>query len=79
MEPWVALLDAEMFIHTCSLDGSHCFLLNLTPEPWACAASALADLVDLKDIPKEYHDFTDSASQKLIPWLPTNPMILKFS
>jgi hypothetical protein len=48
-----------MFMQTCTLDGSHCFLLNLTPEPSARAASASADPVDLKDLPKEYHDFAD--------------------
>jgi hypothetical protein len=58
-EPRVAHLDAATFMRTCMLDGSHCFLLNLAPEPSACAASASADPVDVKDLPKEYHDFAD--------------------
>jgi hypothetical protein len=43
----------------------------------ACLASAKLKPVDLKDIPKEYHDFADvfSASPKLIPWPLTDPMI----
>jgi hypothetical protein len=62
-EPRVALLDAAMFMRTCTLDGSHCFLLNLAPEPSARAASASADLVDLKDLRKEYNDFADVFSK----------------
>jgi hypothetical protein len=62
-EPWVALLDAATFMRTCTPDGSRCFLLNLAPEPSARVASASADLVDLKDLPKEYHDFVDVFSK----------------
>ena len=62
-EPRVALLDAATFMQTCMLDGSRCFLLNLAPEPLARAASASADPVDLKDLPKEYHDFVDVFSK----------------
>jgi hypothetical protein len=77
-EPRVALLDAATFMRTCTLDGSHCFLLNLTPEPWAGAASALADAVDLKDLPKEYHDFMDVFSKSKADTLaPRRPYDLK--
>jgi Reverse transcriptase (RNA-dependent DNA polymerase) len=58
------------------LDGSCCFLLNLTPEPSARAASA--NLVDLKDLPKEYHDFVDVCSKSKADTLaPHRPYDLK--
>jgi Reverse transcriptase (RNA-dependent DNA polymerase)/Retroviral aspartyl protease len=77
-EPQVALLDAAMFMWTCTLDGSRCFLLNLALEPSAHTASASADLVDLKDLPKEYHDFVDVFSKSKADTLaPHRPYDLK--
>jgi hypothetical protein len=77
-EPRVALLDVATFMQTCMLDGSHCFLLNLAPEPSACAALASADPVDLKDLPKEYHDFVDVFSKSKADTLaPHRPYDLK--
>jgi Reverse transcriptase (RNA-dependent DNA polymerase) len=74
----VALIDAATFMRTCTLDGSHCFLLNLAPEPSARAALASADPVDLKDLPKEYHDFTDVFSKTKADTLaPHRPYDLK--
>jgi hypothetical protein len=51
-KPWVALIDVAMFLHTCSLEGSCCFMLIPVPEPSAYIALALAELVNLKDVPK---------------------------
>jgi hypothetical protein len=77
-KPWVAFLDAATFMQTCTLDGSRCFLLNLTPEPLARAALASADPVDLKDLPKEYHDFADVFSKSKAGTLaPHKPYDLK--
>jgi hypothetical protein len=77
-EPRVAVLDAETFMRTCTLDGSRCFLLNLTPEPLARVASDSANLVDLEDIPKEYHDFADVFSKSKADTLaPHRPYDLK--
>jgi Reverse transcriptase (RNA-dependent DNA polymerase) len=65
-------------MRTCTLDGSRCFLLNLALEPSARAASASADLVDLKDLPKEYHDFADVFSKTKADTLaPHRPYDLK--
>jgi hypothetical protein len=77
-EPRVALLDAATLMQTCLLDGSRCFLLNLALEPSACAASASADPADLKDLPKEYHDFADVFSKSKADTLaPHQPYDLK--
>jgi hypothetical protein len=49
-------------------------MLNLTPELSAHVASASADTVNLKEFPKEYHDFMDVFSKTkvdtLAPHLP---------
>jgi hypothetical protein len=77
-EPWVALLDAAIFMRTCTLDDSHCFLFNLAPEPSAHVALALANPVDFKDLPKEYHDFVDVFSKSKADTLaPHRPYDLK--
>jgi hypothetical protein len=64
--PRVALLNAAVFSRACKLVGSRCFQPNLAePEPETSArlASAKPEPVDLKDVPKEYHDFADVFSK----------------
>jgi hypothetical protein len=65
-------------MQTCTLDGSCFFLLNLSPEPSARAALASADPVDLKDLPKAYHDFAYVVSKSKADTLaPHRPYDLK--
>jgi hypothetical protein len=64
--PWVALLNAAAFFRACKLEGSRCSQLNLAepePETSARSASAKPEPVDLKAVPKEYHNFVDVFSK----------------
>jgi hypothetical protein len=79
--PRVALLNAAAFFHTCKLEGSRCFQLSLAePEPETSArlASGKPELVDLKDVLQEYHDFADVFSKSKADSLaPHRPYDLK--
>ena len=81
--PRVALRDAAAFSRACKLEGSRCFQLNLAepePETSARSASAKPEPVDLKDVPKEYHDFADVFSKSKADSLaPHRPYDLKIA
>jgi hypothetical protein len=81
--PPVTLLNAAVFFHACKLEGSRCFQLNLAepePETLAWSASAKPEPVDLKDVLKEYHDFTDVFSKSKADSLaPHRPYDLKIA
>ena len=64
--PQIALINAATFMHACKLEGSVTFRLDLASlELYSCAASIpkTYDLVDLLDIPEDYHDFADVFSK----------------
>jgi Reverse transcriptase (RNA-dependent DNA polymerase) len=81
--PEVALLNVAAFFRACKLEGSRCFQLNLAepePETSARSASAKPELVDIKDVPKEYHNFVDVFSKSKADSLaPDRPYDLKIT
>jgi Reverse transcriptase (RNA-dependent DNA polymerase) len=81
--PRVLLLNAAAFFRACKLEGSRWFQLNLAepePETSARTASVKPEPVDLKDVPKEYHDFADVFSKSKADSLaPHRPYDLKIT
>ena len=64
--PQIALINAAAFVRASKLEGSMTFRLDLASlELSGCATSVpeTYDLVDLLDVPEEYHDFTDVFSK----------------
>ena len=60
--PRVTLVNATIFAKACKLNGSEVFQLDWSsPKLRACSANPtfMPNLVDLKGVPKDYHDFTD--------------------
>ena len=55
---WITLINAATFVHACKLEGFMTFSLDLaSPELSGCATYTFKtyNLVDLLDIPKDYH------------------------
>ena len=79
--PWISLINAAAYVHTCKLEGSVTFRLDLaSPELSSCTTSVpkTYNPVDLLDVPEDYHNFADVFSKpKPIHWLPTDHMISK--
>ena len=60
--PPIALINAAAYVHTCKLEGSIQFSIQLQPDGALRAASA--DVVpDLSAVTKEYRDFADVFSK----------------
>src|ERR1700720_361735 len=58
----ISLINAAAFLWACSLPGSQQFSLNLADievSGHLASTSKLPDLVDLSNVPKEYHEFAD--------------------
>ncbi|KAG6329891.1 hypothetical protein ID866_9198 [Astraeus odoratus] len=64
--PLILLINAAVYMHTCKLEGSVQFSLQLHPPPSDLAkvwATTTPDSPDLSNIHEEYHDFTDMFSK----------------
>ena len=81
--PQIALINAAAFVHACKLEGSVTFRLDLaSPELSGRAASVpkTYNLVDLLDVPKDYHDLADVFSKaKVDTPAPHRPYDLKIT
>ena len=62
----IALINAGTFVCACKLEGSMTFRLDLASLELSgdtTSVSETYDLVDLLDIPKDYHNFADVFSK----------------
>ena len=63
----IALVGAAAFVHACKLEGLQVFQLDLsatkTSAHLAKVSSVSPNLVDLENVPKEYHNFADVFSK----------------
>ena len=62
--PQVTIINAAVYSCACKLKGSQCFQLKISlPKVIGRSMTVPEILVDLSQLPKEYHDFTDMSSK----------------
>ena len=71
--PQIALINAAAFMHACKLEGSVTLRLDLASLELSGHTTSVPetyDPVDLLDVPKDYHNFTDVFSKAPTPHRP---------
>ena len=79
--PRITLINAATFVCACKLEGSVTFRLDLASLELSSHAASVPetyDLVDLLDVPEDYHNFTDVFS-KANTLAPNRPYDLKIT
>ena len=64
--PQIALINVAAFMCACKLQGSVTFRLDLASSELSSRATSVPetyDLVDLLDVPEDYHNFADVFSK----------------
>ena len=62
--PHISLINAAAYVHTCKLEGSLQFQLQLCPEDSVKAqSSTTSSPLDKSSVPKEYHDYANIFSK----------------